>query len=111
MYECLSQGAVNVIRGDLPLTADHVQQVERLLQQCLNKGQPYAVLDLGKVPLVDSAGLELLLDFRDAFQQVGGTLKLAAPNPLCREILSITGLAESFDIFPEVLSAVGSFVR
>jgi len=111
VYECISQGAVNVIRGDLPLTTDHTEQVGRLLQQCLNKGQPYAVLDLGKVPLVDSAGLELLLDFHDEFQQVGGTLKLAAPNPLCREILSITGLAESFEIFPEVLSAVGSFAR
>jgi len=111
VYECVTQGAVNLIRGDLPLTADHVQQVGRLLQQCVNKGQPYAVLDMSKVPLVDSAGLELLLDFRDEFQQLGGMLKLAAPNPLCREILSITGVADSFEVFPEVLSAVGSFAR
>lgn len=111
MFERVTQGAVDVIKGDLPLNADHVEDLASLLQQSLLSGQPYVVLDLEKVPLIDSAGLELLLRFQEEFQQSGGALKLAAPNRLCDEIFSITGIAESFELFPEALSAVGSFVR
>jgi len=111
MFERTTQGVVNVIRGDQPLNADHVRAVSGLARECLANGQPYAVLDLEKVPLIDSAGLELLLDLREEFQQLGGVLKLAAPNPLCEEILSVTGLSEPFEVFSEPLPAVGSFAR
>lgn len=111
MFERVTQGAVNVIKGDVPINADHVEELAGLLQQALKSGQPYVVLDMEKVPLIDSAGLELVLRFQEEFQQSGGALKLGAPNRLCEEILSITGIAESFELFPEALSAVGSFVR
>ena len=90
---------------------DHLDEVAKLLRECLSNGQPYIVLDLEKVPLIDSAGLELLLDAKEDFERLGGTLKLAASNPLCDEILSVTGVGRSFEIFPEATSAVGSFVR
>ncbi|MHC4407242.1 MAG: STAS domain-containing protein [Planctomycetota bacterium] len=111
MFERVTRGAVNVIRGDLPLNADNVDDAAALLRECLQHGQLYVVVDLESVPLIDSAGLELLLDFKEEFQQLGGALKLAAPNPLCDEILSISGIGGSFEIFHEALSAVGSFVR
>lgn len=111
MFERVTQGAVDVIRGDLPLNTDHVQEVTGLLEECMRTGQPYAVLDLENVALIDSTGLELLLDFKEDFEQLGGALKLAAPNPLCEEILSVAGISESFEIFAETRSAVGSFVR
>ncbi len=38
-------------------------------------------------------------------------LKLAAPSPLCEEILSVTGVGEGFEIFEDAALAVGSFVR
>ena len=111
MFERVTQGAVDVIKGDLPLNADHVDELAGLLQQSLESGQPYVVLDMEKVPLIDSAGLELVLRFQEELQQSGGALKVAAPNRLCEEIFSITGIAESFELFADVLSAVGSFVR
>jgi anti-anti-sigma factor len=111
MFERLSQGAVDVIRGDDPISAEHVRTVGALLQECAGRGQPFVVLDLEKVPLLDSAGLELLLDCRDNFQRLGGALKLAGANPLCEDILSITGVGAGFEMFRESLAAIGSFVR
>ena len=111
MLERVNQGAVDVIRGDLPLNAENVQGLANLLRESLLSGQPYVVVDLDGIPLIDSAGLELLLDFQEEFQRSGGALKLAAPNRLCDEILMVTGTGKSFEIFPEALSAVGSFVR
>ena len=111
MFERITQGAVDLIRGDEPLNAEHVEELARLLQECAGRGQPFVVFDLEKVPLLDSAGLELLLDYRESFQQLGGALKLAAANPLCEDILSITGVGAGFEIFREPLAALGSFVR
>lgn len=111
MFQHTRQGAVDVISGDDPLTADFVSRVLPLLQECAARGQPHVVLDLERVPLLDSAGLEMLLDVQEEFQRRGGVLKLAGRNPLCREILTITGVAKHFEIYAELASAVGSFVQ
>jgi len=111
MFTRTRQGSVDVVSGDDPLSADYVPRVVRLLQECGAQGQPRAVLDLDRVPLIDSAGLEMLLDVQEDFQRRGGTLKLAARSPLCREILSVTGVGGHFEVFSEAASAVGSFVQ
>lgn len=111
MFERSKQGAVDVIAGDEPLNLESVDRVSRLLDQCIGQGQPRIVLDLGNVPLMDSAGLELLLEARRRCAARGGLIELAAPNPLCRDILHVTGLSAEFDIFDNVLNAVGSFAR
>ena len=111
MFECVTQGAVDVIQGDAPLNAEQAEEVASLLERCLGSGRPYVVLDLDVIPLIDSVGLELLVDFQERLQQLGGALKLAAVNPLCSDVLDATGIRGSIEVFPEVLSAVGSFVR
>ena len=105
------QGAVAIVGGDSPVNADHLEAVEEHLQACLQGGQPRVVLDLMGVPLIDSRGLELILDYRDRYARCGGSLKLAAPNALVRDILGVTGVGEAFEIHGDVLLAVGSFVQ
>jgi anti-anti-sigma factor len=111
MFDRLTEGAVDLIRGDDPINAEHVEQLAALFQESVGRGQPFVVLDLEKVPLLDSAGLELLLEYRENFQQLGGALKLSGANPLCEDILSITGVGANFEIFQNSLSALGSFSR
>jgi anti-anti-sigma factor len=111
MFARDKQGAVDVVAGDDPLSADYVPRVLRLLEECGAKGQPRAVLDLDRIPLLDSAALEMLLDVQEDFQRRGGSLKLAVRGGLCREILSVTGVGGHFEIFTDAASAVGSFVQ
>jgi anti-anti-sigma factor len=111
MFERSKQGAVELVSGDDPINLENVPKVQTLLEECGGRGQPRVVLDFDRVPLIDSAGLELLLDVQEQFQQRGGTLKLAGRNGLCREILSVTGVGRHFEIFPEASSAVASFVQ
>ena len=75
------------------------------------RDRPRSVLQLTDIPLIDSQGLELLLDLRDRSARCGGAVHLAAPNVLCRDILQATGLAEEFAIFDDLNSAVGSFAQ
>lgn len=111
MFEKQRQGAVEVIHGEGSLIGDNLPEVTRLCDESLTGGQPRVVFDLGRVGLFDSAGLEWLLSTQERFVQRGGALKLAAANPLCRDILMVTGLDRHFEIFPDTVMAVGSFAR
>lgn len=109
MFSRSKHGCVDVIGGDLALIAEHRDDVWQLLDDCLERGQPRVVVDLKRVPLIDSIGLELLLDMRDACQERGGSLTLAEPNPLCRDILSVTGVGDEFEIWSDVVEAAGRY--
>ena len=111
MLQVENQGAVTVFRGDEPLTGDAARQAEETMQAATRQGQPLAVLDLHGVPLIDSAGLEFLAQQQETFERHGGCLKIAAANPLCRDILRCTGLDKRFEMYGDVKEAVGSFAR
>ena len=111
MFSRSRQGAVHVIGGEMPLNAENATHLSNVLEECLRERPPWAVLDLRKVPLLDSFGLETLLDVQDKFTRHVGLLKLAAPNPLCQDILTVTGVVHSFEVYPEVKEAVASFLQ
>lgn len=111
MFERTRQGAVDILRGDLALNADSVPRVQDLFAQCCHAGVPRIVFDLEQIPLIDSAGLEWLLAAQDELQKRGSSLRLAVGNSLCREILHLTGVDESFEIYNNPSLAVSSFVQ
>lgn len=111
MFKRSKQGAIDVVTCGAAITADNLEELSQSMEECLGDGQPRTVLDMQEVPLLDSAGLEMLLDLQDSFEQRAGILKLAGPNALCRDILNVTGVANSFEIHGEVKSAVGSFLQ
>lgn len=111
MFHTYRQGAVQVIAGDVALSGEYIAQARQVCEQCFGKGQPRLVIDLDEVPLMDSAGLELLLDLRERCMRCGGIVHLSGPNSLCRDILQASGLANEFAIFDHCSAAVGSFAQ
>lgn len=111
MFESARQGTVGVIRGDSPINVSNLEGFKRVVEPLKESGQPNLVLDLRRIPLVDSIGLEYLLDTFDACRAQGGTLKLMGPTPLVAEILSVTGVSSFFEVFADEVSAVGSFTK
>jgi anti-anti-sigma factor len=111
MFVHKHQGAVDVISGGDRISGDHVAELSTMLEARLVDGQPQIVLDLHSIALVDSAGLELLLDVQEKCQRMGGALKLANAGALCREVLKATGVGARFEIFHDTGGAVRSFVQ
>src|SRR4051794_741722 len=99
MFQTSKQGAVQVISGSVPLNAENISLAQNAAEKCFGKEQPRVVVHLDGISLIDSAGLEFLLDVRDRCLQRGGVLQLSAPTTLCRDILQATGLASQFAIF------------
>jgi anti-anti-sigma factor len=111
MFQVSRQGSVNVLSGTDPLSTEHVAAARIVSEQCFGKGQPQIVVHLAGIPLMDSEGLEFLLELRDRALRCGGAVQLAEPKALCRDILQATGLAGDFAIFEHLNAAVGSFAQ
>jgi anti-anti-sigma factor len=111
MFALERQGAVNVIRPHVPLEAKHCEEFKATALQGLGAGRPMLVVDFHDVPLVDSAGLEALVELRQSLEAKGGAVKLAGLNPLCSDILRVTGVGPKFEQHSLVRTAVGSFAE
>ena len=111
MFQQKCQGAVDVITGGERIAGEQVAELATVLERQLQRGQPQIVLDLQGVAVIDSAGLELLLDAQEKCQRMGGALKLAGMGALCREVLKATGVGLRFEMFRDSGGAVRSFVQ
>jgi anti-sigma B factor antagonist len=67
------------------------------------------VLDMSKVPFIDSSGLGILLWLRDYCYENRIQLKLAALDDNVKKILEITRLDSKLDRYEELNQAVKSF--
>jgi anti-anti-sigma factor len=111
MFERTRQGAVDLIKGDQPIITNSLAEFSEVLDRCVSQRQPRVVVDMSSIPLLDSRGLELLVDCQRQSIARGGCIKLASPSPLCRDILTATNVIAMFDVFDNALEAAGSFAR
>ena len=111
MLEHQRQGTVDLVRPDEAVTTDRVGEIQAVFERCLGHGQPRVVVNFDRVPMIDGAGLEFLLHWRDRYAGCGGALKLAAPNALCADILRITGVSDEVEVYRDPVAAVASFAQ
>lgn len=68
--------------------------------------QVNAIFDLSDVAFMDSSAIRWLLKVQDEADQSGGSLRLVAPEGASlRRLLSLTGLADRFSVFPTMVDA------
>ena len=91
-----------IVEGDETATLE--TYVKKLLPQ-----QPYIVLDLGGVTVIDSRGLGLLLRLRSLAHTAAGDLKLCAANPRVGEVLRVTKLEGALPHYQSELDAIAAF--
>ena len=65
--------------------------------QFLKAGHRQFVLKMSDVPYMDSSGLGQLISVYTSIKNMGGSMRLQAPNPRVRELLKITKLDTVFD--------------
>ena len=89
-------------------TSDDLKQaLAPHLERCAG-GQDRVVLDLSGVEYVSSAGLRVLMLASRQAKAQGGTLALAALQPLVREVFEISRFNLVFQMFPSVRDAVAA---
>jgi len=84
-------------------------EIKETVDSLIKQGDNNILLNLAKVPFVDSAGLGEIIRCYTAIRRSGGDLKLLAPNRRFIELLSITKLDTVFDWYNDEPSALRSF--
>jgi anti-sigma B factor antagonist len=84
-------------------------EIKRVVDGLLKKGNKNILLNLAKVPYIDSAGLGEIIRCFTALRRRSGSLKLLSPNSRIIDLLSITNLLNVFDCYNDESSALKSF--
>jgi anti-anti-sigma factor len=79
------------------------------MSELVNADVAGIVLDMSKVPFIDSKGLEQLLWLRDYCHESKSQLKLAGLDDNITKILEITRIDSKLDRYEELSEAVKSF--
>lgn len=111
MPRTYEQGCVTVVVLDERLNGDAAGEVTAALSDAVGTALPQVVVDLSGVRVADSAGLECLCELGDKCRNRGGDARLAAPRPLLRDVLSVTGVDAQLSVVDDVITGAGEFAR
>ncbi|MBN2242165.1 MAG: STAS domain-containing protein [Acidobacteria bacterium] len=96
------------IEGKILLGEGDVE-IKKSVDDLLKKGTKNILLNLAKVPYIDSAGLGEIIRCFTALRRSGGTLKLLSPNERVIDLLNITNLLNVFDCYDDEADAMKSY--
>ena len=83
-------------------------EIRAALREMIDKKPKRLVVDLSKVPYVDSSGLAVLIGAMQSLEHDGGVFMLAGAQEAVRMILESARLDQYFHLFPHVDAALGA---
>ncbi len=78
--------------------ADSVEALRACVLECIEDGSVNIVVDLARVPILSSEGLETLLDLQEILGGAGGTLSAANLSAVVQDAFYLTSLDERIEI-------------
>jgi anti-sigma B factor antagonist len=93
----------NVLLGDGDV------EIKKTVDDFLKRGNKNFLLNLAKVPYLDSAGLGEIIRCFTSLRRSGGSFKLLSPNKRIIDLLNITKLLDVFDCYDNETAAIASF--
>lgn len=104
------QGAVTVLKPQGPLVGADAEQFKSEVTQAVERSLGRMVIDASAIPYCDSRGLEVMVEVSQALAESGQSLRLCGAVEVVREVLEITDLANHFEHYQDVQTAVRSFL-
>jgi len=97
------------IEGRLTVETVPDLRLPDLIRRLLQAGRTQIVLNLERVPQLDSSGLTALVESHFATTRTAGALKLMHLAPRVRQVLQVTRLLTIFETYDTETDAVESF--
>jgi anti-sigma B factor antagonist len=83
--------------------------LKKAIGRLVDEGRNQIVLNLARVPYIDSSGLGELISGHITLNNKGGQIKLLNPTKRLQELMTITNLLTMFDVYEDESKAVDSF--
>jgi anti-sigma B factor antagonist len=100
--------AILRLSGDLTGGTDG-EHFHDTIKQVIAEGKTKVLVDMGKVYLVNSTGLGILIAALTSTKSAGGTLKLLSVTKRIESLLMVTKLSLIFETFQDEEKAIASF--
>ena len=81
------------------------RQLRDVLTSEVSRGAQRLIVDLSALTFMDSTGMQVLLSTRSVLAVRGGTLVLAAPQPVVARILELTGANKIIPVYDSLEDA------
>ena len=98
----------NVFSPEGALDLHVAPETRGLLREMIDRKPKRLVVDLSRVPYVDSSGLAVLIGAMQSLEHEGGLFMLAGPQAAVRLILESARLDQYFHLFPDVDAALSA---
>jgi len=103
-YHSLGQD-VYLVKLNGALNARSAEDAKQTFRDLSDKGAKQVIVDLEKVPFIDSSGLAALVSGLKTFSGDANNLRLAAPQSQARLLFELTMFDRVFQIFDTVKDA------
>jgi anti-sigma B factor antagonist len=102
------KGDVEIFHVEDEIDLHYAPTLRALFQAKAKHRCPALVVDLSRVPFIDSSGIAVLLEYLRDAAQFGGQFCLAAPTDHVRHVFEITRLDEAVPVFANVAEAIAA---
>ena len=90
------------------LTVDTEAELRDTVRRQLDAGRAHLVIDLARVPYVDSCGLGTMVQAYVSARRIGGSVRLMNVGPRVRQLLTVTRLISVLEFYRPEARAVGA---
>ena len=102
-----TQGSCTIVTLGGYIDLSTRNQLQGVLREASNAAS-HLIVDMSRLGFMDSTGLNVLVDTHKRLDARGGTLALAAPQPIVAKVLSISGLDRVLRVHTSVAEAVAA---
>ena len=106
----IHRGLVRVLSLTGAFIGEECDALDSFVQECIDTDYLRIVIDIEQVPFIDSDGLDKILDVVLDLSKRGGDARVASPNDICNDILTVTRIDSLIQIFDNVEEAVESLL-
>ncbi|MDX1959308.1 MAG: STAS domain-containing protein [Leptospiraceae bacterium] len=101
---------VHIFKIEGPIKAGNEFELGEKIEEYITKGSvPKFIIDLKKVPFINSAGLGIFLNIYKHVDSLKGRMVFASLNSDIENLMEITKLASIFEIYKNTEEALDSF--
>lgn len=102
---------VAVITAEGYLDVDTATELQHHLANQLHHGRRHFLLDLSKVPFMDSSGMSIILRAYQEVRDLPGSVHIISPTPAVQRILDLTGVSITVPVSESVEEALARIIQ
>lgn len=103
--------SIPVIHIDGEVDLYNAKEVKDVIEGMVKNQKYEIVIDLEKVPFMDSSGIGTLVTGMYKLKKYHGNLKVTGVNGSVAKVFKLTGMESHLDIYPTIEDAVNSFKK